>query len=89
MSGFDEEVLVMILQYPNFWNDLMMSQSVWREMFAWLLHIYYIVNFSSRKQQNESAEEEQELSEVFIKTLGYTGRFSKFKNRETISAVRR
>ncbi|KAJ8312753.1 hypothetical protein KUTeg_010126 [Tegillarca granosa] len=26
-----------------------------------------------RKQQNESAEEEQELSEVFIKTLGYTG----------------
>ncbi|GAB1600408.1 DNA-directed RNA polymerase II subunit RPB4-like [Argonauta hians] len=41
-----------------------------------------------RKQQNESAEEEQELSEVFIKTLQYTERFSKFKNRETISAVR-
>ncbi|XP_033752121.1 DNA-directed RNA polymerase II subunit RPB4-like [Pecten maximus] len=41
-----------------------------------------------RKQQNESAEEEQELSEVFMKTLNYTSRFSKFKNRETISAVR-
>ncbi|KAK1900204.1 DNA-directed RNA polymerase II subunit RPB4 [Dissostichus eleginoides] len=28
-----------------------------------------------RKQQNESAEDEQELSEVFMKTLNYTGRF--------------
>ena len=42
-----------------------------------------------RKTQNESAEEEQELSEVFMKTLQYTQRFSKFKNRETIAAVRR
>ncbi|KAH3826580.1 DNA-directed RNA polymerase II subunit RPB4-like isoform X2 [Dreissena polymorpha] len=41
-----------------------------------------------RKNQNESAEEEQELSEVFMKTLQYTQRFSKFKNRETIGAVR-
>merc|ERR1711992_47558 len=41
-----------------------------------------------RKQQNESAEEEQEFSEVFLKTLHYTERFSKFKNRETIAAVR-
>ncbi|XP_067128555.1 DNA-directed RNA polymerase II subunit RPB4 [Centruroides vittatus] len=41
-----------------------------------------------RKQQNESAEEEQELSEVFMKTLSYCQRFSRFKNRETISAVR-
>uniref|UniRef100_A0ACB8FAD9 DNA-directed RNA polymerase II subunit rpb4 n=1 Tax=Sphaerodactylus townsendi TaxID=933632 RepID=A0ACB8FAD9_9SAUR len=41
-----------------------------------------------RKQQNESAEDEQELSEVFIKTLNYTGRFSRFKNRETIASVR-
>ena len=45
--------------------------------------------FPYRKQQNESAEEEQELSEVFMKTLNYTSRFSKFKNRETITAVRR
>lgn len=42
-----------------------------------------------RKQQNESAEDEQELSEVFMKTLNYTARFSRFKNRETIAAVRR
>lgn len=41
-----------------------------------------------RKQQNESQEEEQELSEVFMKTLNYTGRFSRFKNRETIGDVR-
>lgn len=42
-----------------------------------------------RKRQNESAEEEQELSEMFMKTLSYTQRFSKFKNRETIAAVRK
>jgi len=41
-----------------------------------------------RKSQNESAEDEQELSEVFMKTLNYTQRFSRFKNRETIAAVR-
>jgi len=45
--------------------------------------------FECRKQQNESAEEEMELSAVFMKTLNYTQRFSKYKNRETISAVRR
>jgi len=42
----------------------------------------------NRKAQNENAEEEQELSEVFVKTLNYTQRFSKFKNREMIGAVR-
>ncbi|XP_046397315.1 DNA-directed RNA polymerase II subunit Rpb4 [Ischnura elegans] len=41
-----------------------------------------------RKAQNESAEEEQELSEVFMKTSTYTDRFRKFKNKETISSVR-
>ncbi|XP_076358851.1 RNA polymerase II subunit D isoform X2 [Tachypleus tridentatus] len=41
-----------------------------------------------RKQQNESAEEEQELSEVFLKTLDYCQQFSRYKNRETIAAVR-
>ncbi|XP_052610879.1 DNA-directed RNA polymerase II subunit RPB4-like [Peromyscus californicus insignis] len=41
-----------------------------------------------QKQQNESAEDEQELSEVFMKTLNYTARFSHFKNRETIASVR-
>lgn len=42
-----------------------------------------------RKAQNESAEEEQEFSEVFMKTLTYTNRFRKFKNKETISSVRK
>ena len=41
-----------------------------------------------RKQQNEQAEDEQELSEVFMKTLNYTQRFAKFKNRENIAAIR-
>nr|XP_044999261.1 DNA-directed RNA polymerase II subunit RPB4-like isoform X2 [Jaculus jaculus] len=40
-----------------------------------------------RKQQNESAEDEQELSEVFMKTLSYTARFSRFKTRETIALI--
>ena len=38
--------------------------------------------------QNESQEEEQEFSEVFMKTLNYTQRFAKFKNMENIAAVR-
>lgn len=42
-----------------------------------------------RKKQNESADEEQEFSEVFLKTFGYTDIFRKFKNKETIAAVRR
>ena len=41
-----------------------------------------------RKTQNDEAEEKQELSEVFIKTLEYTRRFSKFKNRDMIASVR-
>lgn len=41
-----------------------------------------------RKKQNESSEEEQEFSEVFLKTYNYTENFRKFKNKETISAVR-
>jgi DNA-directed RNA polymerase II subunit RPB4 len=41
-----------------------------------------------RKHQNETAEDEQELSNVFMKTLSYTQRFSKYKSRETIGAVR-
>ena len=42
-----------------------------------------------RKTQNESAEDEQELSEVFMKTLNYTQKFSRYKNRETIAHVRK
>ncbi|BET02351.1 unnamed protein product [Nesidiocoris tenuis] len=43
---------------------------------------------SHRKAQNESAEEEQEFSEVFHKTFTYTERFRKFKNKETIASIR-
>lgn len=39
--------------------------------------------------QNESAEDEQEFSEVFMKASTYTDRFGKFKNKETISAIRK
>ena len=42
-----------------------------------------------RKKQNESADEEQEFSEVFLKTYTYTDTFRKFKNKETITAIRR
>ncbi|KAG7153721.1 DNA-directed RNA polymerase II subunit RPB4-like, partial [Homarus americanus] len=41
-----------------------------------------------RKQTNENAEEEQELNERFVKTLNYCERFTKFKNRATIKAIR-
>lgn len=41
-----------------------------------------------RKAQNEKAEEEQELSEVFVKTYAYTDHFRKFRNRETIQSIR-
>lgn len=41
-----------------------------------------------RKKQNESAEEEQEFSDVFNKTYSYTDFFRKFRNKETIAAVR-
>uniref|UniRef100_A0A8C6AC98 RNA polymerase Rpb4/RPC9 core domain-containing protein n=1 Tax=Marmota marmota marmota TaxID=9994 RepID=A0A8C6AC98_MARMA len=35
-----------------------------------------------RKQQSESAEDRQELSEVYMKTLKYTSRFGHFKNKD-------
>lgn len=41
-----------------------------------------------RKAQNEKAEDEQELSEVFVKTFAYTDHFRKFRNRETIQSIR-
>jgi len=41
-----------------------------------------------RKTQNENAEDELELSDVFNKTLNYTQRFSRYKNRETMTSVR-
>ncbi|KAK0415933.1 hypothetical protein QR680_012199 [Steinernema hermaphroditum] len=41
-----------------------------------------------RRQQSEQKEDIEEMSEVFVKTLDYTRRLSKFKNRETIRDVR-
>lgn len=41
-----------------------------------------------RKQQSEQQEELTEMSDVFVKTLNYTQRMAKFKNKETIRAVR-
>ena len=41
-----------------------------------------------RKKQNRSAEDEQESSETFSRTLFATERFSKFKNGEIIATVR-
>lgn len=42
-----------------------------------------------RKKQSETAEEESELSDVFMKTRQHTEKFSRYKNRETIASVRR
>ena len=41
-----------------------------------------------RKQQNDASADEHEFSEVFNKTLNFCEQFGRFKNRETISAVR-
>nr|CDJ89928.1 RNA polymerase II domain containing protein [Haemonchus contortus] len=40
-----------------------------------------------RRQQNEAKDEIEDMSEVFIKTLNYARRLSRFKNRETIKAL--
>ena len=47
------------------------------------------VNLLLEHRKSKDVEEDSELSEVFTKTLEYTQRFSRFKNRETIQAVRR
>ncbi|VDN55437.1 unnamed protein product [Dracunculus medinensis] len=41
-----------------------------------------------RREQTEHKEEIDEVNEVFVKTLNYTRRMARFKNRETIRAVR-
>ncbi|GMR58012.1 hypothetical protein PMAYCL1PPCAC_28207, partial [Pristionchus mayeri] len=41
-----------------------------------------------RRSQSEQKEEIEDLSEVFVKTLNYSRRLSRFKNREMIRAVR-
>jgi len=41
-----------------------------------------------RKAQNEMADDDQEMSDVFRRTHEYTQKFSRYKNRETIAQVR-
>ncbi|CAD5210442.1 unnamed protein product [Bursaphelenchus okinawaensis] len=41
-----------------------------------------------RRKQSEEKEEIEDMSEAFLQTLNYARRFSKFKSRETIRAVR-
>uniref|UniRef100_A0A8C1MBC8 DNA-directed RNA polymerase II subunit RPB4 n=1 Tax=Cyprinus carpio TaxID=7962 RepID=A0A8C1MBC8_CYPCA len=77
---------------PCFWvtvrTHCLSGSVLWRCAHDTLLNSEVHMLLEHRKQQNESAEDEQELSEVFMKTLNYTARFSRFKNRETIASVR-
>ena len=66
-----------------------MNQCLEFESAETLLNSEVYMLLEHRKTQNEGTEEEQELSEVFIKTLNYTQKFSRYKNRETIAQVRR
>lgn len=43
----------------------------------------------NKRQENEKSEEATELPKVFMKTLEYCERFSRFKNKETIISVRK
>ncbi|XP_046851390.1 DNA-directed RNA polymerase II subunit RPB4-like [Xenia sp. Carnegie-2017] len=53
-----------------------------------LLNSEVFMLLEHRKKQSEETDDEQELSEVFMKTLQYTEKFSRYKNRETIASVR-
>eukprot|EP00118_Oscarella_pearsei_P025986 m.309166 g.309166 ORF g.309166 m.309166 type:complete len:148 (+) comp45663_c0_seq1:21-464(+) len=54
-----------------------------------LINSEVFILLEHRKTQKESEDDEEELSDVFMKTLNYTQRFSRYKNSETIGAVRR
>ena len=69
---------IVFSSYIKFPTYQLLSGTIW---------IVLKLSFSYR-QQNENAEEEQEFSEVFMKTLNYTQRFAKFKNMENIASVR-
>ena len=77
------------LNQDNFMNNLALELLLEFENAETLLISEVHMLLEHRKTQNESAEDEQELSDIFMKTLNYTQRFSKFKNRETIAAIRR
>ncbi|CAB3987272.1 DNA-directed RNA polymerase II subunit RPB4 [Paramuricea clavata] len=53
-----------------------------------LLNSEVFMLLEHRKGQSDGPEDEQELSQVFMKTLDHTQKFSRYKNRETIASVR-
>lgn len=69
-------IIILILKSLEFENaeTLMIS-----EVFLLLEH---------RKNQAEQQEDLTETTETFVKTMNYTQRLAKFKNRDTIRAVR-
>ena len=77
-----------VLKYQSLQFNLFLLYFTEFEHAETLLNSEVRMLLEHRKQQNEAQEEEQELSEVFMKTLNYTERFSRFKNRETIADVR-
>jgi hypothetical protein len=54
-----------------------------------LLNSEVFMLLEHRKGQGDGMDDEQDLSQVFMKTLNYTQKFSRYKNRETIASVRR
>ncbi|QQP51852.1 DNA-directed RNA polymerase II subunit RPB4 [Caligus rogercresseyi] len=67
------------LQFPSEFEDPETKTLLISEVHILLEH---------RQKQNDAAEEEQEFSEVFMKTLNYTQRFAKFKNLDNIASIR-
>ncbi|PAV70139.1 hypothetical protein WR25_25803 [Diploscapter pachys] len=67
------------LKFPREFESVGCDSLLTSEVFLLLEH---------RRQQSEQKDEIEEMSEVFVKTLSYARRMSRFKNRETIRAVR-
>ncbi|GMT13068.1 hypothetical protein PFISCL1PPCAC_4365, partial [Pristionchus fissidentatus] len=67
------------LKFPKEFESSACDALLTSEVFLLLEH---------RRAQSEQKEEIEDLSEVFVKTLNYARRLSRFKNRETIRAVR-
>ncbi|XP_071746007.1 DNA-directed RNA polymerase II subunit RPB4 [Lepeophtheirus salmonis] len=67
------------LQFPTEFEDPETKTLLISEVHILLEH---------RQKQNDAAEEEQEFSEVFMKTLNYTQRFAKFRNLDNIASIR-
>ncbi|CAB4068185.1 Glycosyltransferase-like domain-containing protein 1,DNA-directed RNA polymerase II subunit RPB4,Glycosyltransferase-like domain-containing protein 1-like,DNA-directed RNA polymerase II subunit Rpb4 [Lepeophtheirus salmonis] len=66
------------LQFPTEFEDPETKTLLISEVHILLEH---------RQKQNDAAEEEQEFSEVFMKTLNYTQRFAKFRNLDNIATL--